>query len=97
MKSKSCLASFFLTAFLFLPEAKEAELSMPKLSASISRVSVEGLKFVILLANFFLNLDGLVIVAPLLLTPVMGSESFSKFANSLNSLNSHRLRFHRPR
>ena len=36
-----------------------AELLISKLSVSISRVSVEGLKLVILSADFLLNLDGL--------------------------------------
>ena len=39
---------------------------MPKLSVSISKVLVEGLKFVILSANFLLNFSGV----------VMGSCSF---------------------
>ena len=52
------MARFFLTSFLFLPLAKVAELSMPKLSESISMVSVVGSKFVILSADFFLNCDG---------------------------------------
>ena len=47
-----------MTDFLFLPAAKVAELSMPKLSVSISRVSVDGLKLVILSADFLLNLLG---------------------------------------
>ena len=34
---------------------------MPKLSVSIPRVSVEGLKLVILSADFLLNLDGFLI------------------------------------
>ena len=38
---------------------KVAELSMSKLSASISKVSIEGLKLVILSADFLLNRIGL--------------------------------------
>ena len=48
-------------SLLFLPAAKVTELLMPKLSASISRVSVEGLKLAILSACFLLNLLGLII------------------------------------
>lgn len=59
----SCLARAFLTSFLLAPAAKEAELSIPKLSVSISRVSVDGLKLVSLSADFLLNLDGTVMIA----------------------------------
>ena len=41
--------------------AKLAELSTPKLSVSISSVSVDGLKLVILSAYFFLNFLGAII------------------------------------
>ena len=47
------LGKYFLDC-LFLPAAKAAELSTPKLSASISRVWVDGLKLVILSADFLL-------------------------------------------
>jgi hypothetical protein len=73
------LASFFLTAFLFLPAAKVAELSMPKLSVSISRVSVEGSKLVILSVNFFLNFLGASIVK-------VSELLFSSMAISVSSL-----------
>ena len=57
------MASVLLTAFLLAPVAKVAELSMPKLLVSIFSVSVEGLKLVILSADFLLNFDGLLIDA----------------------------------
>lgn len=44
---KVLLGKLFLKCFFLTPEAKVAEPSMPKLSVSISRVSVEGLKLVI--------------------------------------------------
>ena len=40
-----------------------AELSTPKLSALTSRVSIEGLKLMILSADFLLNLEGFVMAA----------------------------------
>ena len=52
------LLGTFLTSFLLAPAAKVAELSMPKLSVSISRVSVEGLKPVILSMFLTVNLVG---------------------------------------
>ena len=53
--------SFFVFVLLFLPLAKVADLSIQKLSVSISRVSVEGLKLVTLSIFLILNFDGCVI------------------------------------
>ena len=58
----SCLARTFLTSFLLAPAAKVAGLSMPKLSVSISRVSLEGLKLVILSADLLLNFGEAVMI-----------------------------------
>ena len=73
---------------------------MPKLSLSISKVSVDGLKLVILSADFLLNLSGasilswsvglLILLSTLLLEDglMMWSNSFKKSALYLGSMSS---------
>ena len=62
--------------------AKVAELSMPKLSVSISRVSVEGLKLVILSADFLLNFEGLLINVGSALSIVIGESAVPQISLS---------------
>ena len=60
-----------MTSFLFFAIAKVAELSIPKLSISISKLSFEESKLVILSTNFFLNLVGAVIAETVLFSLVL--------------------------
>ena len=72
---------------------------MPKLSISISRVSVDGLKLVILSADFLLNLDGFeismlspplladLLVPPLLILPVLCEGMLRNKNSSRNFMN----------
>ena len=73
-------------SLLFLPAAKVAELSMPKLSVSISRVSVEGLKLVILSADLLLNFVGEIMAALSVVVSGLG-ELLKGFSHQLSGMN----------
>ena len=56
------LGKLFIDCLLVLASSNGGRAIVPKLSVSISRVSVEGLKLVILSADFLLNRSGFWII-----------------------------------